>query len=65
MPLEDGNMKESTFVLCMIVIIVIAMMAMLAIGIESGYRQGQIDALNGKWKYKQVIGVSTNYTTIN
>jgi hypothetical protein len=41
------------------------MMAMLAVGIDFGYRQGQIDALNGKWKVKQVIGVSTNYTTIN
>ena len=58
-------MKESTFVLCMLVIVVIAMMAMLAVGIDFGYQQGQIDALNGKWKYKQVIGVSTNYTTIN
>jgi uncharacterized membrane protein len=58
-------MKESTFVLCMLVIVVIAMIAMLAVGIDFGYRQGQIDALNGKWKVKQVIGVSTNYTTIN
>ena len=58
-------MKESTFILCMFVIIVIATMATLAIGVDFGYQRGQIDALNGKWKYKQVIGVSTNYTTIN
>jgi hypothetical protein len=59
-------MKESTFVFCMIVIVVIAMMASLFIGVRrSGYCQGQVDALNGKWKVKQVIGVSTNYTTIN
>jgi hypothetical protein len=39
-------------------------LAGLYLGSQFGYFSGQTDALNGKWKYKQVIGVSTNYTEI-
>lgn len=30
---------------------------------ERGYKQGQIDALNGKWKYEVVVKPDTTYIT--
>lgn len=30
-------------------------------GYEGGYEQGQIDALNGKWKYEVVVKPDTSY----
>lgn len=32
---------------------------------DKQYRAGQIDAINGKWKYKQVIKSDTTYKAIN
>lgn len=29
--------------------------------VNEGYRQGQIDALNGKWKYEVVVKADTSY----
>ena len=29
--------------------------------VDKGYKQGQIDALNGKWKYEVVVNTDTSY----
>ena len=33
--------------------------------LEKGYRMGQIDAMNGKYKYEMSISQDTTYTQIN
>ena len=50
--------------LAIFVLLLLTFLAGLYLGSQFGYFSGQTDALNGKWKYKQVIGVSTNYTEI-
>lgn len=42
-------------------LIVFIMSASFSMGQIHGYKQGQIDALNGKWEYEQVVQPDTLY----
>jgi hypothetical protein len=60
-------MKRTNFVLLLAIGLVYTVYLLYIIiqlrehSIKLGYKQGQIDALNGKWKYEQVVQPDTLY----
>lgn len=60
--------EQKYFILIMVVIVLMIILAILTfdMGMNYGYERGQIDALNGKWKYEMQIDtmVTPRYTEV-